>query len=414
MSEQSPEKSSPTLARLASSPVSSAQVQLGPELSAALRQVKRDQKLKLPSPQHMPEVLDSDGEKPPYMNIQLAAMAIVRGSGNRRSMNQIYDWVAATFLFYRELPKSQWRKALSNAIQNHKNFVREVGKDEIAGEYFWKVRPGLEYDSCYYDLQSFLEPHAERANIIAALPEQVRVAAQTFIAAKGWDATNGDLEVIADESEAVTSELDAVDDQDQAPKLSTQPEERERLPTSSAPTKHVLRSTTSEDLKLPIGLSYQLKCHMEFAYGPVYKELRSNMCGQTAVTDEHDTLDDFMMGAMQHAWATKQGGSSMSGLRASEIYNYMRCKVFVSGDPDASSLASSDVAGWSEITDTTSIQGHLQLQKWFMQRANEYGCMLKDGRMTVNDAKDSIRSDIEIHVYFSAVSELCPADLGAE
>ncbi|KAJ9654201.1 Forkhead transcription factor [Neophaeococcomyces mojaviensis] len=98
----------------------------------------------IPAPEDMPLVED-DGRKPPYSYAQMIGMAILRAPGRRLTLANIYDWIANTFQFYREDPKTGWHNSIRHNLSLNKAFIKQERPKSDAGKgSYWVIQPGME------------------------------------------------------------------------------------------------------------------------------------------------------------------------------------------------------------------------------------------------------------------------------
>ncbi|KAK5077043.1 Forkhead transcription factor [Lithohypha guttulata] len=103
-----------------------------------------EEPVELPEPEDMPTVSD-DGQKPPYSYAQMIGMAILRAPGRRLTLASIYDWIATTFAFYREDPKTGWHNSIRHNLSLNKAFIKQERPKSDAGKgCYWVIQPGME------------------------------------------------------------------------------------------------------------------------------------------------------------------------------------------------------------------------------------------------------------------------------
>ena len=97
----------------------------------------------IPDPENMPLVED-DGNKPPYSYAALIGMSILRASGRRLTLAQIYKWISDSFSFYR-LPETGWQNSIRHNLSLNKAFIKiERPKDDPGKGNYWAIEPGME------------------------------------------------------------------------------------------------------------------------------------------------------------------------------------------------------------------------------------------------------------------------------
>ena len=242
---------------------------------------------------------------------QLIGMGIVRRPHHRLTLDQIMDWVLATFPYYAKLSRKQLRKTISASIYgNSQIFVFEKGTDEAK---FVKVRPGEERDYVYPTLESYTEPHGNRKKIVQAL-KKTTISTQTLTAPdQGVVNTN------------LTQE------------------------TSSTIADSVAHATTASEFVLPIGIGYHLVCHYVYGFSTSYAEVLPEVCGETDVTAAGDSLTKFVRDAIEQACSRNGHDLTSKDLQTLKADEQMKCKVYVNGDPESRSLAFAYLDEWNEI-----------------------------------------------------------------
>ncbi|KAL8843102.1 MAG: hypothetical protein Q9170_000232 [Blastenia crenularia] len=99
----------------------------------------------LPAPHEFPP-LEDNGKKPPFSYAQLIGMAILRAPDRRRTLAQIYKWIADSFSFYRlsETPTG-WQNSIRHNLSISDAFTKqERRKDDPGKGCYWIIVPGKE------------------------------------------------------------------------------------------------------------------------------------------------------------------------------------------------------------------------------------------------------------------------------
>jgi forkhead transcription factor HCM1 len=96
-----------------------------------------------PTPESFPAIID-DGTKPSHSYAQLIGMAILRSSGRRLTLAQIYKWISEHFSFYKP-GDAGWQNSIRHNLSLHKAFVKtERPKDDPGKGNYWTIEPGQE------------------------------------------------------------------------------------------------------------------------------------------------------------------------------------------------------------------------------------------------------------------------------
>lgn len=99
----------------------------------------------LPEPEDMPPVHD-DGQKPPFSYATMIGMAILRAENRQLTLANIYQWIADTFAYYREDPKTGWHNSIRHNLSLNKAFTkRERPKTDAGKGCYWVIVPGMEH-----------------------------------------------------------------------------------------------------------------------------------------------------------------------------------------------------------------------------------------------------------------------------
>lgn len=100
--------------------------------------------IEVPQPEDMPPVEDN-GLKPPYSYAHMIGMAILRAPGRKLTLANIYEWIATTFKFYRDDPKTGWHNSIRHNLSLNKAFIKQERPKSDAGKgCYWVIQPGME------------------------------------------------------------------------------------------------------------------------------------------------------------------------------------------------------------------------------------------------------------------------------
>lgn len=115
-----------------------------PFKKAKAEQVIDEEYIEIPQPEDMPPVEDN-GLKPPYSYAHMIGMAILRAPGRKLTLANIYDWIATTFKFYRDDPKTGWHNSIRHNLSLNKAFIKQERPKSDAGKgCYWVIQPGME------------------------------------------------------------------------------------------------------------------------------------------------------------------------------------------------------------------------------------------------------------------------------
>lgn len=107
-------------------------------------QILDDDYVEIPQPEDMP-VVEDNGLKPPYSYAHMIGMAILRAPGRKLTLANIYDWIATTFKFYRDDPKTGWHNSIRHNLSLNKAFIKQERPKSDAGKgCYWVIQPGME------------------------------------------------------------------------------------------------------------------------------------------------------------------------------------------------------------------------------------------------------------------------------
>ena len=139
--------------------------------------LEEDAIIEIPEPEEMPLVED-DGGKPSYSYAMMIGMAILRAPNRRLTLSQIYEWISATFAFFREDTKHSWHNSIRHNLSLRKDFSKvERPKGDAGKGSYWVIVPGNEH--------TFLKDRPRKSNNLANMtlnahtmrPEPLPIAA---------------------------------------------------------------------------------------------------------------------------------------------------------------------------------------------------------------------------------------------
>lgn len=105
---------------------------------------KREEPASIAMPESQDMLFVDDGSKPPYSYAALIKMSILRSSGRRLTLAQIYKWISDTFSYYRA-SDAGWQNSIRHNLSLNKAFIKqERPKDDPGKGNYWAIEPGME------------------------------------------------------------------------------------------------------------------------------------------------------------------------------------------------------------------------------------------------------------------------------
>lgn len=88
---------------------------------------------------------DHEYDKPPYSYIALISMSLLKATGNKLLLGDIYQYCMDNFPYYKYCPDKAWRNSIRHNLSLNECFIKAGRADNGKGNY-WAIHPACQSD----------------------------------------------------------------------------------------------------------------------------------------------------------------------------------------------------------------------------------------------------------------------------